>query len=67
MILDFVESVGAHPYKETVPLIQKICMGDDRIYDNDSPQQVLNLRTVLYTQALTGACPVISVKKFLIS
>lgn len=42
-------------------------MGDDRIYDNDSPQQVLNLRTVLYTQALTGACPVISVKKFLIS
>ena len=42
-------------------------MGDDRIYDNDSPQQVLDLRTVLYTQALTGARPVISVKKFLIS
>ncbi len=43
-------------------------MGDDRIYDSDSPQQqVLDLRTVLHTQALTGARPVISVKKFLIS
>lgn len=32
-------------------------MGDDRIYDSDFPQQVLDLRTVLYTQALTGARP----------